>query len=126
MKDLVSCIVTYKPNIDHLKLLVDKLNKKDIYATIFDNIPINGLNSQIVNAERIISFGENMENETYPLIRRQHDLYYIKYMLVIILILYDKLRFLEHPKYYCKALYHGIIGNLEKDNENIIKNFKAN
>ncbi|WP_158305256.1 hypothetical protein [Metallosphaera cuprina] len=57
MKDLVGCIVTYKPNVGHLKLLIDKLNKKDIYATLFDNIPVNGLNSQIVNADRRISFG---------------------------------------------------------------------
>ncbi|AEB95035.1 hypothetical protein Mcup_0930 [Metallosphaera cuprina Ar-4] len=37
--------------------MIDKLNKKDIYATLFDNIPVNGLNSQIVNADRRISFG---------------------------------------------------------------------
>ena len=60
MKDLVSCIVTYKPNIEHLKLLVDKLNKLDIYTIIFDNTPVNGLNNQIVNADRIISLGKNM------------------------------------------------------------------
>lgn len=60
MKDLVSCIVTYKPNIEHLKLLVDKLNKLDIYTIIFDNTPVNGLDNQIVNADRIISLGKNM------------------------------------------------------------------
>ncbi|MCW1302566.1 MAG: hypothetical protein QXX36_02990 [Candidatus Rehaiarchaeum fermentans] len=43
MKDLVSCIVTYRPIIDHLKLLVDKLNKLDIYTIIFDSTPVNGL-----------------------------------------------------------------------------------
>ncbi|MCW1302593.1 MAG: glycosyl transferase family 2 [Candidatus Rehaiarchaeum fermentans] len=304
MKDLVSCIVTYKPNIEHLKLLVDKLNKLDIYTIIFDNTPVNGLDNQIVNAERIISLGKNMgigyayntcvkialelpskyiiffdqdtdlletfnpfivleqleklplkdkvgiislniqnstivseipnsnfylakyaigngmivkteiakeikfredlfldaidieyctrvrrngylilaykdimlkhrsgegdaefsrilsrviiatlakvlhkpnlrhfhysyysnysryylmiRNNIYLLVRGQYDLDYVKYILFMILTIYDRLGFFKTSKILLKALYHAIIGDLEKDNENIIKNFKAN
>ncbi|MEM4086812.1 MAG: hypothetical protein QXR34_10750 [Saccharolobus sp.] len=269
MKDLVSCIVTYKPNIEHLKLLVDKLNKLDIYTIIFDNTPVNGLDNQIVNADRIISLGKNMgigyayntcvkialelpskyiiffdqdtdfleipnsnfylakyaigngmivkteiakeikfredlfldaidieyctrvrrngylilaykdimlkhrsgegdaefsrilsrviiatlakvlhkpnlrhfhysyysnysryylmiRNNIYLLVRGQYDLDYVKYILFMILTIYDRLGFFKTSKILLKALYHAIIGDLEKDNENIIKNFKVN